>query len=34
MRARFLAGIGAVLAQILPPREDNPNELPDRVVEL
>ena len=26
--------IGAVLAQVLPPREDNPNELPDRVVEL
>lgn len=32
--ARAVAKIGAVLAQILPPREDNPNELPDRVVEL
>lgn len=26
--------MGAVLAQILPPQADNPNELPDRVVEL
>lgn len=26
--------IGAVLAEILPPETDNPNELPDRVVEL
>lgn len=32
--ARAVAKIGAVLAQILPPQEDNPNELPDRVVEL
>ena len=26
--------IGAILAEILPPQADNPNELPDRVVEL
>jgi putative membrane protein len=26
--------IGAILAEILPPETDNPNELPDRVVEL
>ena len=26
--------IGAVLALILPPKPDNPNELPDRVIEL
>ena len=26
--------IGAVLAQILPPTIDNPNELPDRLIEL
>jgi putative membrane protein len=26
--------IGTVLARILPPRPDNPNELPDRVIEL
>ncbi|MBX3560330.1 MAG: hypothetical protein KF780_00805 [Sphingomonas sp.] len=32
--ALAVAKIGAVLAQILPPEEDNPNELPDRVVEL
>lgn len=32
--ALAVARIGAVLAQILPPGEDNPNELPDRVVEL
>jgi uncharacterized membrane protein len=27
-------GIGAVLARVLPPEADNPNELPDSVVEL
>ncbi len=32
--AQAVARIGAVLADILPPGEDNPNELPDRVVEL
>ncbi len=26
--------IGAVLAPILPPTLDNPNELPDRLIEL
>ena len=26
--------IGAVLAQCLPPKADNPNELPDRLIEL
>lgn len=26
--------MGAILAEILPPQPDNPNELPDRVVEL
>lgn len=29
-----VAAIGAVLAQILPKTADNPNELPDRVIEL
>ncbi|MDQ8758291.1 hypothetical protein RCO27_18840 [Sphingosinicella sp. LHD-64] len=29
-----VAKVGAVLARILPPATDNPNELPDRVVEL
>ena len=26
--------VGAVLAPLLPPREENPNELPDRLIEL
>ena len=26
--------VGAVLARVLPPKSDNPNELPDRLVEL
>jgi putative membrane protein len=29
-----VAAIGAVLAQVLPKTADNPNELPDRVIEL
>lgn len=29
-----VAAIGAVLAQVLPKTDDNPNELPDRVIEL
>ena len=32
--ARAIEQIGAVLATILPPKGDNPNELPDRLVEL
>lgn len=32
--ALAVAKIGAILARILPPQADNPNELPDRVVEL
>jgi putative membrane protein len=32
--ARAIERIGAVLAGILPPKSDNPNELPDRLVEL
>jgi putative membrane protein len=32
--AAAVARIGAVLAPILPPTLDNPNELPDRLVEL
>jgi len=32
--ARAIEQIGAVLATILPPKSDNPNELPDRLVEL
>jgi putative membrane protein len=32
--ARAIEKIGAVLATILPPKGDNPNELPDRLVEL
>lgn len=32
--ARAVGKIGAILAEILPPQADNPNELPDRVVEL
>jgi putative membrane protein len=32
--ARAIERIGAVLAGILPPKADNPNELPDRLVEL
>ena len=32
--ARAVERVGAVLAGILPPTRENPNELPDRVVEL
>jgi putative membrane protein len=32
--AEAVARIGAVLAPILPPRQDNPNELPDRLITL
>jgi putative membrane protein len=32
--ARAIEKIGAVLAPILPPTIDNPNELPDRLIEL
>jgi putative membrane protein len=32
--ARAVEKIGAVLAPILPPTHDNPNELPDRLIEL
>ena len=32
--AKAVELVGAVLARILPPKSDNPNELPDRVVEL
>jgi putative membrane protein len=32
--AKAVELVGAVLVRILPPRVDNPNELPDRVVEL
>jgi putative membrane protein len=32
--ARAVEQIGAVLAQCLPPTLDNPNELPDRLIEL
>ena len=32
--ARAVEKVGAVLAPILPPRSENPNELPDRLVEL
>jgi putative membrane protein len=32
--ARAVEKIGAVLAQCLPPTLDNPNELPDRLIEL
>lgn len=32
--ARAVERIGAVLARVLPPAGDNPNELPDRLVEL
>jgi putative membrane protein len=32
--ALAVAKVGEVLARILPPTTDNPNELPDRVVEL
>jgi putative membrane protein len=32
--ARAVEKVGAVLARILPPAADNPNELPDRLVEL
>ena len=32
--AKAVEQVGAVLVRILPPRGDNPNELPDRVVEL
>ena len=32
--ARAVALVGAVLARFLPPDADNPNELPDRLVEL
>ena len=32
--AKAIEKIGAVLSTILPPKGDNPNELPDRLVEL
>ncbi|HEY0111984.1 MAG TPA: hypothetical protein VGB59_02400, partial [Allosphingosinicella sp.] len=32
--ARAVEKIGAVLAEHLPPQPDNPNELPDRLIEL
>ena len=32
--AKAVDRVGAVLARILPPKGDNPNELPDRLVEL
>jgi len=32
--AKAIERIGAILATILPPKADNPNELPDRLVEL
>jgi putative membrane protein len=32
--AQAVDRIGAVLASILPPKADNPNELPDRLIEL
>ena len=32
--AKAVEHVGAVLARILPPTLDNPNELPDRVIEL
>ena len=32
--AKAVERVGAVLARILPPKGDNPNELPDRLVEL
>ena len=32
--AKAVEQVGEVLVRILPPRVDNPNELPDRVVEL
>ena len=32
--ARAVELVGAVLAHILPPKSDNPNELPDRLIEL
>ena len=32
--AQAVERVGTVLARLLPPRSDNPNELPDRLVEL
>ena len=32
--AKAVERIGAVLAGVLPPADANPNELPDRLVEL
>jgi uncharacterized membrane protein len=32
--ARAVEKIGGVLARCLPPTLDNPNELPDRLIEL
>ena len=32
--AKAVELVGAVLARILPPKSDNPNELPDRLIEL
>ena len=32
--AEAVERVGAVLARLLPPKSDNPNELPDRLVEL
>jgi putative membrane protein len=32
--AQAVDRVGTVLARLLPPRSDNPNELPDRLVEL
>lgn len=32
--ANAIADVGAILAEQLPRREDNPNELPDRLIEL
>lgn len=32
--AQAVERVGVVLARILPPKSDNPNELPDRLVEL